>query len=439
MKAYFRLTAWLKRRVFWGDQRGSALVLVAVLLIGAAFLVASVSAVSILQRKMSTAVSNSAPAFQAADSGIEWSMKYFRDYSSGENTDPSTPIAGIGFDQFMLGTSAGWDGDKLFCPNSIFESNSNSDYQCEIYFLDRDGKFLRPTDLVSEVFYVRSVGTYGRGDEKAVRALQTEVNLMPAPVAWWKLERSEDGPNGPAKDSASPGSSSNATMQGTSWRSGGSHCHDTDASCLQFDGSNDYLEVGGDNLGEMLNQNQVTLTFWVRTSEQGSGPGACFLDNNGQGIIGGYDRSNGIDVWAALGGGRVFSGVRDEGGCSSGSYEIMGNPNGVTTGSPWHFVAISRDKTEDAVNDRNNWRICIDEARGSLSDESNSDCRWGDLSLMEEGAGILDDGELNKIGKVSLFPGDGDAYFKGYLDDIRVYDFIPNQLQLGSLYKKGPE
>ena len=147
-------------------QQGSALILVMVLLINAILIVSTIVAVSARQQQMNARTKNTAAALQLADSAMEYILQQYR---SAEGDSSINTIC----------TS----GDCNFC-------SKYSEFDCDediasvtIYFITEDEpgekKVVDADDYgytsLSEVKYIRTVGTHGTGNETAVRVLEASM------------------------------------------------------------------------------------------------------------------------------------------------------------------------------------------------------------------------------------------------------------------------
>lgn len=149
-------------------QRGSALVLTVIVLVNALLIVAAISTISVMERKMSSRAKNSTPAFQAADSGAEWVL-----YKIGASTDPMTTTLAT-----IFPGGDGMDGAGIYDCRSDFGLAVN----CEVYFVDKLGEVveLDSTPLIG-IDSVRVVGKYGEQEDEASRALEVMIEIAHCP------------------------------------------------------------------------------------------------------------------------------------------------------------------------------------------------------------------------------------------------------------------
>jgi Tfp pilus assembly protein PilX len=151
-------------------QKGSAIVLMVLVLINALIIVSAIASISLIEGKMSSNIKNSTPAFQAADSGIEWVLKKISD-----ETDASKRISEV---FGSLDTNG-----KLNCPVAQVGGVS-----CELYFVDMRGALI-VDDIVPiyEIDSVRSIGKKGSDDELVSRAVEVSLALAGCPSGYAKV------------------------------------------------------------------------------------------------------------------------------------------------------------------------------------------------------------------------------------------------------------
>lgn len=148
----------MKNKIF--KNRGSALILAVIVLVNALFIVVAVSSISIVERRMSIKTRNTAPAFQAADSGIEYVLSQIGDDGT---------IGGICTDDF------GTDGKCTI-------TSSNLD-NVEIYFLDGADQVITDGNTSRDsVRAIRSVGKFGEGGYGATRAIEVAIAATTAGI-----------------------------------------------------------------------------------------------------------------------------------------------------------------------------------------------------------------------------------------------------------------
>ncbi len=71
------------------DNKGSALVLVVLVMVNALIIAMAITVISVMEKKSASKVKRSTPALQAADSGLEWAM------SKIENSNPGDTISDV--------------------------------------------------------------------------------------------------------------------------------------------------------------------------------------------------------------------------------------------------------------------------------------------------------------------------------------------------------
>lgn len=151
-------------------QTGSAIILMVLVLINALIIVSAIASISLVEGKMSSNIKNSTPAFQAADSGIEWVLKTISD-----ETDAGKKISEV----FGPLDSNG----KLDCPAAQVGG-----VDCELYFVDMEGALILDEDLaIYEIDSVRSIGKKGTEDELVSRAVEVSLALAGCPGGYVKV------------------------------------------------------------------------------------------------------------------------------------------------------------------------------------------------------------------------------------------------------------
>lgn len=165
-----------------------------------------------------------------------------------------------------------------------------------------------------------------------------------------------------------------------------------------FDGSDDYVEVGG--LSDTLN-GTATLTFWIRTSQ--SGDDTLW---NAPGVTG-IEESGGADdiFWGWIdGSGRI--------GISVGNDDANDQKSGsAINDGTWHHVALTRDAASGDT------RVYVD---GVLETSGNS------------GTGTIGNA-FSSIGRIEDTAGTPE-YFQGDLDEVRVYDEVLTDSEVQAVF-----
>jgi Tfp pilus assembly protein PilX len=147
-------------------QEGSALILTMVLLINAILIVSAIVAVSARQQQMSARTKNTAPALQLADSAMEYILQQYK--SKGASVYISSICNGDDGDDCGFCAEYDCDGDASITIYFISTSDDGTDKQV----IESDDYGTTP---LSSVKYIRTVGTYGSGNETAVRALEASM------------------------------------------------------------------------------------------------------------------------------------------------------------------------------------------------------------------------------------------------------------------------
>lgn len=144
-------------------NRGSALVLAVIVLVNALFIVVAVSSISIVERKMSIKTRNTAPAFQAADSGVEYVLSRMDD----DDKDTIDAVCGV----------------PLTTDGTCIISLSDSIKDVRIYFLGTDDKIITEGSTSPNlVRSIRSVGKFGGENYATTRAIEVVLAATTAGI-----------------------------------------------------------------------------------------------------------------------------------------------------------------------------------------------------------------------------------------------------------------
>ncbi|MBT3356521.1 hypothetical protein HN784_04995 [bacterium] len=151
-------------------QQGSAIVLMVLVLVNALIIVSVIASISLVEGRMSSNIKNSTPAFQAADSGIEWVLK-----TIGDENDSSKMISEV------FGSLAG-DG-KFDCP-----AGDVGGVICELYFIQATGEVITNEDTaILEIDSVRSIGRRGTDDQAVSRAVEVSLAIAGCPSGYEEI------------------------------------------------------------------------------------------------------------------------------------------------------------------------------------------------------------------------------------------------------------
>jgi len=158
-------------------------------------------------------------------------------------------------------------------------------------------------------------------------------------------------------------------------------------SSMLFDGSNDYLSVGGSEWNSNLNSGDFTVEFWIRFNTVGT---AYIIEN--------YNGSNGwgVALWSGGGGTNYLDGFWYDGGWKYIQYGVGGSSQYTTpSADTWYHVAF--------VRNGNDWALYLNgTAEGTRTGLSGS--------ITSSSNGSLDIGRRFS-----------DTYFvDGYIDDLRI-------------------
>ena len=155
-------------------------------------------------------------------------------------------------------------------------------------------------------------------------------------------------------------------------------------SSMLFDGSNDYLAIGGSEWNSNLDSGDFTVEFWIRLDALGD-----------QRIISNYNGSNGwgVAMWSGGGGTNYFDGFWYNGSWQYIQYGISGN---YTTPSldTWYHLAF--------VRNGNDWSLYLNGTAENTRTVSGS--------ITSSSLGNLQVGRRQ----------DGVQYVDGYIDDLRI-------------------
>ena len=158
-------------------------------------------------------------------------------------------------------------------------------------------------------------------------------------------------------------------------------------SSMLFDGSNDYLSVGGSEWNSNLNSGDFTVEFWIRFNTVGTPY-----------IIQNYNGSNGwgVAMWSGGGGTNYFDGFWYSGGWKYIQYGVGGSSQYTTASADtWYHVAF--------VRDGNDWSLYLN---GTLEGTRT---------------GLSGNITSSSLGSLEIGRKYNDAYYvDGYIDDLRI-------------------
>jgi hypothetical protein len=211
-------------------------------------------------------------------------------------------------------------------------------------------------------------------------------------VGWWKFD--EDG--GTAANDSSGHNNNGTTYGGAEWTTG------QITGALNFDGSDDYIEIP-DNDNSLDMDNQITIAAWIKPN-----------DNSYYYCIAAKQPSGSADEDALGNYAFVVNGNYLE-FCyqtdAEGTYVFYDSTSSVEVGV-WQHVAVTL-KAGDSI------RFYINgEPAGT----------W----LQMDTFGIVNDEPL-RIGKIKA----DDYYFYGGIDDVRIYNRVLTDTEIGQLYQQG--
>ena len=158
-------------------------------------------------------------------------------------------------------------------------------------------------------------------------------------------------------------------------------------SSMLFDGSNDYLSVGGSEWNSNLNSGDFTVEFWIRFNTIGTPY-----------IIQNYNGSNGwgVAMWSGGGGTNYFDGFWYSGGWKYIQYDVGGSSQYTTASADtWYHVAF--------VRDGNDWSLYLN---GTLEGTRT---------------GLSGSITSSSLGSLEIGRKYNDTYYvDGYIDDLRI-------------------
>ncbi|MEA2007132.1 MAG: hypothetical protein U9O20_03170 [Patescibacteria group bacterium] len=439
------------------SQEGSALVLTIIVLVNALLIVTTITAISVIEQKVSSKTKNSTPAYQAADSAMEWALKRLQDTTIAQ-LDELCPGAG----GFNTTTNPGRCDPGLAFPdpNTI----------TEIYFVNNDGVVItNPTESPSAAVSMRTVGRFGDGDDRVSRALEVHLGQS-GPIAWWPFMEADmtlgggtDSAQGDEVDDITT-NDNNATAFDGQWVGFGTGteglvpCFAPEDTCMEFDGepedgifggaNDDYVQV--DDSVPLYQLENGTVSMWFRASdlnhsyqglwsketadEHGSDLSFYVLDDNSFfGTIYGLSTPSGNDHLLV----RHQKNTNNPGPNQGDSYMILSDDE--IDEDDWYFMAYTFG------------------AAGSnlyLANATDLDLAPVIQSIFEfKGTGVpgpnpVDNGLQDNFNNIQFGASATNRVFgtespkssplDGYVDDIRIYNYQLNLTQIDSIYDAGP-
>jgi len=425
------------------DQRGSALVLTVIVLVNALIIVAAISAISVIERKASSRTKNSAPAFQAADTAVEWVL-----YAIASDDDPANHTLEDVFDDGGYSISFDSSTNRYNCPSFL-------GVNCQFYFIDSAGAVIddNTTDL-TDIDAVRGVGKFGADEELASRAIEVKLELGGGPIAWWAFTE-DDRDNGGGDSSAQDDevedltpNANNATAYGGTWYVNDSECFDSaNDTCIEFNGIISDPFVSGDNFAQAPDLPPIyqiadgTVALWFKTNDDTIDAQALFskeateeVDNHLTITL-----ANSSSYFTIVHGvppptnGPEYIAVRMQEG--TGDPLITGNSHIIYSDAPisadtWYFVALTFGS--------NGMMLYVAEDGGSVALQTDQDPYAGGFDGPHanfEDIQLGVDGIVKQIGMINPL----ERPLDGFMDDVRIYDYEMDLVELQKLFDDGPE
>ncbi len=164
-----RLYGGSPKRRLQANQCGSALILTMVITVTALFIVGSISAVSILEGKMSHKARHSTPALQKADSGLEIVLGQLNGLSG------NATVKEICKGTATIDSIGTWNSDN-YC-----DLSDESSVEARVYFIDDSNQIITVSSKTFvDIKAVRSVGIEEiNSDEYVTRTLQADLDTTP--------------------------------------------------------------------------------------------------------------------------------------------------------------------------------------------------------------------------------------------------------------------
>jgi len=213
----------------------------------------------------------------------------------------------------------------------------------------------------------------------------------------WKFDGAglNDGDNATTAYTQDLWGGNNCSIVGSPKVKTGSNC--VNGSCLQFNGSSDYLKCGNNyNLQQIANV--ITISAWIKTS------------NSGETIIDRYGSADYGPLFTVSSGELYFSAYQ-----SSSSKSMTGTSAGLKVNdNSWHNVVVVANCPGTILT------FYKDTAKYEITGREN--ITWGTT-------GNLYIGYRNKVGS--------EGYFNGLLDEVRIYNAVIPTSQIKAQYYAG--
>ena len=401
-------------------------------MINALLIVAAIAAISIVERKASTKTKNSAPAFQAADSAMEWVLKQLKGSSISDVSDMCLSFDGPA------------DSNPGLCipDNSLTDNFIGMPTDVEVYFMDSSGVVITDsTESIYNVNTVRTIGRYGiNNDEKVSRALEVSVTDV-GPIAWWAIADSKV----PGDDGSSAAgdiieditvNSNHATVYDGTWRVINSDCYDVSDICMEFDGNPPDTDInapyGGYDFAEaphlgIYEISNGTISFWFKANDlspwiQGlwSKEAIGIGFNQMSFFISGNPGVPGLDL--PVGG--KYLGIRHQKQSDSSNHTV--HSAGALAEDVWYFAAYTFGS--------NGMKLYMAQEGSANIILADSDPQIVDFS----GNTVPIQFAATSFDRPEGSSGPMSRLFNGYMDDIRIYNRQLSEIKINELFTAGP-
>ncbi len=247
---------------------------------------------------------------------------------------------------------------------------------------------------------IKSLYDQGQSDEKNTGKSQPQGtgNLDSGLAGYWKLD---DGSGTSAADASTNGNTGTLT-NGPTWTTG------QIGGAVSFDGSNDCIDVGTTSQFQFANTS-FTVTGWFKSGP--SDTGGVFMAQGGAIGVGGW--YVGLQPSTA---GQLVGTIKNTDSQQSSKVQTTGGMND----NQWHHFAVIIT-TNTSTYTGNNIVIYADGTARPVT--SNSDSTSGGYQIPSVSAKI---GTRNNC---------SDTFFKGSLDEVRVYNRVLSSDEVSNLYR----